>query len=109
MNHTYKRDVVFKNENIEVVEIEWQPGESSPVHEHGACSGMVHVIAGEVYEVPYTKAGNSYEPREKRVYTKGDCFREEALGAHKVGNESSAPAKTIHVYLPQACNTEIEL
>ena len=70
---------------------------------------MVRVLEGSVYEVPYTKQRSSFIAGEKKYHHAGACFAEEALGAHMVGNDGDVVARTIHIYLPKACNEEVEL
>lgn len=100
----YERTVLFKNDDIEVVEIKWQPGQKSPIHKHGACSGMVSVLEGSIHEEVFTDENGVLTPSQTHEYHAGERFTEDALGVHRISNITGECARTLHVYMPPAQN-----
>lgn len=109
MEVSYKRKVLFKNKDVEVVVIDWKPGDESPVHQHGTCAGIVKVIKGTVYETGYVRQGKRLVAGKKKHFKKGSCVIERKLGIHQMGNDSKMPARTLNIYLPRAQNKEVQL
>ena len=104
MTVPYTRTILFKTKDIEVVLIDWKPGDKSPVHEHGECLGYFKILRGELFERPFTKKGKQFVEGKTRVYKKGDYGAEMALGVHQVGNTTKSTAQSLHVYLPPVKN-----
>ena len=95
-----KRKVIFKNCDVEVVEITWPPGSATPFHNHGASHGIGRVLAGSLQEhCMYSEKGASVVTYAE--YKKGGVFRESPKLIHCVWNPSKTkPARSVHVYTP---------
>jgi len=78
-------------EGYEVWLLSWLPGQGSGAHDHGASSGILTVLAGELTE--RTAAG----PRRLGP----GCRRVVAPGyVHEIVNAAMEPAVSLHVYFP---------
>jgi quercetin dioxygenase-like cupin family protein len=79
----------------EVWLLSWLPGQSSGLHDHGASSGVLTVVRGELSERSTGRSGASartLRPGAQRVFAPGYV--------HEVVNASLEPAVSVHVYSP---------
>ncbi|MFJ3794407.1 cysteine dioxygenase [Kitasatospora sp. NPDC090091] len=79
----------------EVWLLSWLPGQSSGFHDHGASSGVMTVVRGELVERSLTGAGEAVRtlrPGGQRVFSSGYL--------HEVVNGALEPAVSIHLYTP---------
>jgi quercetin dioxygenase-like cupin family protein len=75
----------------EVWLLSWVPGQGSGAHDHGASSGVLTVLAGELTE--RTERGvRNLGAGSQRVFAPGYV--------HDVVNDSLEPAVSLHVYYP---------
>ncbi|MEU9488305.1 cysteine dioxygenase family protein [Streptomyces decoyicus] len=75
----------------EVWLLSWVPGQGSGRHDHGASSGVLTVLEGELTE--HTEAGpRTLTAGAQQVFAPGYV--------HEVVNDALAPAVSLHVYFP---------
>ncbi|MFD8148261.1 cysteine dioxygenase [Streptomyces sp. NPDC059708] len=75
----------------EVWLLSWVPGQGSGLHDHGASSGVLTVLDGELTE--HTPRGRlTHRPGTQRVFAPGY--------AHEVVNDTLEGAVSLHVYFP---------
>ncbi|MQS12504.1 cysteine dioxygenase [Streptomyces kaniharaensis] len=88
----------------EVWLLSWLPGQSSGFHDHGASSGVMTVVQGELIERSLTGAGES-----SRILRSGGTGVPQAGGwgrvfspgyLHEMVNGTLEPAVSIHLYSP---------
>lgn len=75
--------------------LSWLPGQGSGFHDHGASSGVMTVVQGELTERSLTHDGEgnrALRPGGQRVFSSGYL--------HEVVNASLEPAVSIHLYSP---------
>ncbi|MEV8526846.1 MULTISPECIES: cysteine dioxygenase [unclassified Streptomyces] len=75
----------------EVWLLSWVPGQGSGAHDHGASSGVLTVLDGELTERTERGAG-TLTSGSQRVFAPGYV--------HEVVNDSLEPAVSLHVYYP---------
>ncbi|MEV7603272.1 cysteine dioxygenase family protein [Kitasatospora sp. NPDC089797] len=79
----------------EVWLLSWLPGQSSGFHDHGASSGVMTVVRGELIERSLGHSGEearTLRPGSRRVFSSGYL--------HEVVNGALEPAVSIHLYTP---------
>ncbi|GAA3022084.1 cysteine dioxygenase family protein [Kitasatospora albolonga] len=79
----------------EVWLLSWLPGQGSGFHDHGASSGVMTVVRGELVERALTQDGEQQRPLPegtRRVFSSGYL--------HEMVNASLEPAVSIHLYSP---------
>ncbi|MFJ8478308.1 cysteine dioxygenase [Kitasatospora sp. NPDC094011] len=79
----------------EVWLLSWLPGQSSGFHDHGASSGVMTVVQGELIERSLGRSGEdarTLRPGGRRVFSGGYL--------HEVVNGALEPAVSIHLYTP---------
>jgi predicted metal-dependent enzyme (double-stranded beta helix superfamily) len=81
---------------VDIWVISWMPGHDTGFHDHDQSRGAVAVVMGEILEERLVLGG---VPRERR-YRAGEVFDFEASHVHRMCQDSSAPAVTIHAYSP---------
>ncbi|MFJ4873609.1 cysteine dioxygenase [Streptomyces sp. NPDC088745] len=75
----------------EVWLLSWVPGQGSGAHDHGASSGVLTVLAGELTE---------RNDRGARTLGAGAQYVSVPGHVHEVVNDSLEPAVSLHVYFP---------
>lgn len=82
----------------EVWLLTWLPGQSTDLHDHGGSAGAFHVLAGTLTEEVVTEGRT---PRiTAREWDEGAGHRFGSRHIHRIGNRSTGPAISIHVYGP---------
>ncbi|MCC9311759.1 cysteine dioxygenase family protein [Kitasatospora sp. RB6PN24] len=79
----------------EVWLLSWLPGQSSGLHDHGAATGVLTVVQGELAEHSRGDGGSGsrvLRPGRHRVFSAGYL--------HEVVNATLEPAVSIHLYAP---------
>lgn len=100
-SRNYTRNLIsIDHETYALILIVWNPGKYSPIHDHPCDGCWVHVIAGAVNEVRYSRHDNRLVEIGNATLTRGaTTYMEDSIGLHKIGNPSSdAPAVTLHLY-----------
>jgi quercetin dioxygenase-like cupin family protein len=97
--YAYGRTVLYSDDNVDVVLIEWPPGVRSPAHDHGISHGMIRILEGSVYCDNFSKKTKKFISR--LVGRKGDMLFETPDIVHIMGNQSQTKrALAIHIYTP---------
>jgi predicted metal-dependent enzyme (double-stranded beta helix superfamily) len=116
---SYKRNVLYRDDDIEILLICWMPGQKTPVHDHPDQGCLVRVLSGELHETLY-HLGVRYASQDDKQSYFDQGYPEGALraakqrsigkgavsylcgdrGVHRLWNKSSEPAMSMHVYSP---------
>lgn len=100
----YKRTVVFRTEDVEIIIIEWEPGSQTPIHDHRKSHGLVKILSGNlvenVFSLPNLEQMDSmrYQCGAVRFVTPGFI--------HSIKNVDQTSAKSLHIYTPRLVMTE---
>jgi hypothetical protein len=101
----YYRNIVMKNENIELVVITWSKGQSSGFHGHpGEC--IFKVLENEIKEELLTNTPDTINntntintPDTTNVYNRGDIgYIDNSIGTHRMVSHNDSV--TLHIYYP---------
>ncbi|MGF7234630.1 MAG: cysteine dioxygenase [Frankia sp.] len=82
---------------VEVWLIGWNPGQSTPVHDHGGAMGAMTVVDGILTEEGYSP---DWSPTFARRHTAGRTLGFPAHHIHRVSGAGAGPATSIHAYSP---------
>ena len=93
--HWYHR--LELTENYEIWLLAWLPGQHTGFHDHGDAFGAFAVLRGELRESLATAGRRRVRQRTARP---GRVTTFGARHLHDVGNESAAPAVSVHAYSP---------
>ena len=126
----YTRNLIFHNDNMDVILMCWPAGSQSTIHDHDESSCWVVVVEGEAHEVQYAmpQVDRKFIESEMKNPTgaRGRCgplrvtseyklnslgvtstYANNEIGLHRVENRSNAPAYTLHVYAPPLTKLKI--
>jgi rhodanese-related sulfurtransferase/predicted metal-dependent enzyme (double-stranded beta helix superfamily) len=90
--------MVARTGAIDVMVICWMPGQGNLPHDHGEANGALTVVEGGLAEYVYD--GPSLSRSQRIGHGPGSGARFPAEHIHRVINESSANAVSIHAYSP---------
>ena len=118
----YTRKVLYVDENIEVILIGWEIGQSSTIHDHPSNGCIYRILGGEMVEYRYNSKLNVESTTKLNVESttklnvesttklnvesttklkKGDIGNMmDNRYYHKMSNESDVRASSLHIYSP---------
>lgn len=92
------REIIHRDEIMEIVVITWLPGAETMPHDHGNSSGHVSVVSGSVAEEVFDKDTKKY--LGIKIYQTGDYMVETPDTIHIMRNPGKNVARTVHTYFP---------
>ncbi|MBM7553470.1 cysteine dioxygenase [Thalassobacillus pellis] len=96
----YQRKALYKDENTELLVMNWADIECAP-HDHGDSIGWIQVVNGTTKQTVYKVKGNRLPKVLFHEYKeKGDVFFSPRKGVHKMGRKGGDPLITVHLYSP---------
>ena len=103
--NTYNRQLVIKNENIEILILTWLPGQESPIHGHPDNGCILKVLKGELNEEIYDNLqqniDNVQSPINTNIHKNNSVsYMHNDKGYHKIKNNSAEIACSLHIYSP---------
>jgi predicted metal-dependent enzyme (double-stranded beta helix superfamily) len=103
-NFPYTRNLVTTDDkNFTLLLLCWNPGMESPIHDHPCDGCFIKAIQGTVCETRYIKdpASDELKVLDKTCVSDGVVtYMDDFIGFHKVGNNGTEPAITLHLYTP---------
>jgi len=125
----YTRNLIFANEDFEMMLICWGKGQASRIHDHGDSHCWAGVVEGELVERLYnyvvcekgsigtekshpTPAPCDFCPKvnlyNTNIHTIGDVgYVNDGLGVHSMGATNGVSAISIHIYSPPIRSVKI--
>ncbi len=104
----YTRNCIVNNEKFELILLCWQPGQITPIHDHGGQECWVKVIQGSFKENIYTlDHSGELILKESTIASVNDCtYMDDHIGYHSLENVSKGKSMSLHLYSKpiQTCN-----
>lgn len=113
----YTRNLVDEgNGKSNLLVLVWSPGKGSPIHDHGNAHCLMKILRGSLtetrYEFPEEGSKDSEEMKvisKKRYEENQVAYMADELGLHRIANEGSDFAVSLHLYTPpnvarEGCN-----
>lgn len=98
----YRRVVLYRDENVEIVLIFWPKGVRSRPHDHGKSHGITIVLKGLVFDITFDKKTKELVHVGIHEADLSRGMEESPKQIHIVGNASrEEEAITLHIYAPQ--------
>lgn len=94
----YTRKVLYVDENIEVILIGWDIGQSSTIHDHPSNGCIYRILGGEMVEYRYNSKLNVESTTKLKKGDIGNMMDNRYY--HKMSNESDVRASSLHIYSP---------
>lgn len=94
---TYNRNVIFRNDIVEIIVISWNNNQNSAIHDHPEQGCLMKILQGGFDEHIYNK---ELEIINVRCCKKGDvCYQEGIDGLHNISNKDIQTV-SLHIYAP---------
>jgi cysteine dioxygenase len=96
----YNRKLLYKNEEVELLVMNWSQLECAP-HDHGHSHGWIKVLSGTSQNTVYEVKGNGL-PSElfHEFHHKGKYFYAPKKAIHKMKASNKTDMVTLHLYSP---------
>lgn len=101
----YGRKLVFDNGNFEVMVMSWNPDHYSSIHNHGYTQWGVVQVFGNAHHLIFHEKNEELRFSKKEYLSKGGVVKVNNKFVHQMGNGSSTPYMSLHVY---GCNDRTE-
>lgn len=94
----YGRKMIYDAGKFEIMAMSWNPAHYSSIHNHGYTQWGVVQVFGNTHHFIYKNRNNKLEFCKKEILTKGMITQVVNATIHQMGNPSSRPYMTLHVY-----------
>ncbi|KAI0015565.1 RmlC-like cupin domain-containing protein [Xylariomycetidae sp. FL0641] len=101
----YTRNLVDEgNGNANLLILVWTPGKASPIHDHGNAHCVMKILRGNLTETRFDFPDGEGQPmnvKSQHVHKENSvAYMADELGLHRVSNEGSDYAVSLHLYTP---------
>lgn len=99
-SEAYKRITLFENQRFELKLLCWEPGQQTPIHDHGGEECWVKFLKGDFIETIYdVSPGESAQNMKQTKPEEGQItYMIDSLGFHCLKNEGDQRGMTLHLY-----------
>ena len=94
-NKSYKRNLVYRDNEIEILLLCWKPEQETPIHDHAENGCIVKILEGKLTETIYMKEEQDIHEIEKGEIT----YLDNSIGIHKIKNNNVCSV-SLHIYSP---------
>jgi len=94
---TYGRDIVYRNETIEMIIISWNNNQISGVHDHPKNGCLMKILQGELEEHTHNKYLDTIDIKNRKKGSIG--YIEGTDGLHNIVNKDNKTV-SLHIYSP---------
>lgn len=96
----YQRQILYRDSNCEIIVVCWQPGQSSPIHDHGDCLNVTRVYRGTLTSRTYI-LNNKFFPllEEEKDLQANELVGVDYAQIHQLANTSNQNLITLNVYV----------
>lgn len=101
----YGRKMVYDHGCFEVMVMSWNPGHYSSIHNHGYTQWGVVQVFGNTHHMVYHVKNDELRFSKKEILNAGGIVKVNNNFIHQMGNASTTPYLTLHVY---GCNDRSE-
>ena len=96
-DNTYKKNLVFRNDNFELFVVCWKPKQKTPIHSHAENGCIIKMLKGNLTEKLYFNDGSF---KKHTLYKNDITFIDDNIGKHIMENDSDKNAISMHLYSP---------
>ncbi|MCV2884445.1 cysteine dioxygenase family protein [Aestuariibacter sp. AA17] len=105
--NSYSRNILYSNENVEIVLAVWAKNIANHLHNHGDSFCSFIVIDGELTEQQLRLNGDGQGEMKLKTRETGDFdFIDDEAIFHLIENRGTQTAASIHIYSPPICTFE---
>ncbi|KAJ9053756.1 hypothetical protein DSO57_1021148 [Entomophthora muscae] len=112
-SRNYTRNLVDSgNGKFNLLVLAWGPGQASPIHDHSDAHCIMKILDGELQETvflwPDSSSLNPLYPTHTTTFRMNQvAYMHDELGLHRMANNSSANALSLHLYSPPISHATI--
>jgi predicted metal-dependent enzyme (double-stranded beta helix superfamily) len=99
----YGRQLVIEGDHYEIMVMSWNPGDFSAVHNHGHTSWGAVQVFGPVLHHTFAIIKEHFTLTKKEILATGSIVKVNNPLIHQMGNVTSDPYLTLHVYGDYEC------
>jgi len=104
LNNKYEKNLVYRNEKYELFIINWGSYSCSKIHDHAHDGCVMKIIKGNLKEYIYN---NNLDLKTFDNHSVNDTtYINNFIGYHKIENNDSDTATSIHIYSPPKHKTK---
>ncbi len=106
-SESYTRNCIVDTEEFELILLCWEPGQITPIHDHGGEECWVRVIEGDLRETIYQEEEDKLKEITSSVAKTNDVtYMIDFMGYHSLENLSSERSMSLHLYAKpiRSCN-----
>ncbi len=103
----YTRNCVEINDRFELILLCWEPGQKTPIHDHGGEECWVYFINSEFEEVIYSTSESGLEEIQSLKVSHGTVtYMTDFMGVHSLQNIGEIRGFSLHLYAKpiKSCN-----
>lgn len=96
----YSRNIIFKNNDFELILIKWKKFSNTPIHIHPEKGCIMKLLEGELMEEKYYLDQNDkfIKYHEDKILKGKTCYIHNILGAHRI--YALEDSYSLHLYSP---------
>lgn len=107
-DESYTRNCIIDDEKFELILLCWEPGQITPIHDHGGEECWVKIIEGDFRETIYKDdaAGDLNKVKSSVAKTNDVTYMIDFMGFHSLENLSNKRSMSLHLYAKpiRSCN-----
>lgn len=107
-DESYTRNCIIDNEKFELILLCWEPGQITPIHDHGGEECWVRIIEGDFRETIYKDdaAGDLNKVKSSIAKANDVTYMIDFMGFHSLENLSNKRSMSLHLYAKpiRSCN-----
>jgi cysteine dioxygenase len=98
-DESYTRNCLELNDKFELILLCWEPGQITPIHDHGGEECWVYFVNSQFQEIIYEKEGDNLTKSSKAIVTHGDIsYMSDFMGVHSLQNIGKNRGFSLHLY-----------
>ena len=95
----YTRNCIEINDRFELILLCWEPGQKTPIHDHGGEECWVYFVNSEFEEIIYEKVGSALREKTTLAVVPGSVtFMSDFMGVHSLHNTGGQRGFSVHLY-----------
>ncbi len=96
----YVRNVIYKDDKLEIVVICFSPGQTSTVHDHQGSNCVIRVVNGKILEQLFKDNGSHLEFVSNHYLNEGDVSGLNGIAIHQISNINKEGTVLLNFYSP---------
>lgn len=97
----YKKNVVFSDDQIDIVVIGWNSKQQSGIHDHPENGCLLKILNGQLTEKIYIMKNDTFCLNQIKSVDSGQIsYAQGKNGLHNISNDTDSKVTSLHIYCP---------